>query len=329
MEINDLDDYAEFRHLKYLLAIVEHKGLRAAAEALNITEPSLSRQAREFQQHYKLKFYLRSKTGRIEITRTGQALPIIFGDLLEARDEAIAALEAIERGEAETLRIGCTPFIDKRICDKAVQLQRELVPASKIKLSRDNTAPLLHELVHDHLDAAIVSLPVTREDLRIELVKRERFVVCIPADHPLAKKPALSAADLSHNLTVFRRPSLHPEAHARLLELLADLGVWFEEHAHISHPHEMLEAVKNGEGFGLIREGTPMIEGVATRPIIGVNWTFDTAVVFPRNPKSRIVPVIAKHLKRTFLRSDTSVTQKKGPAIVKEAERHSQQKRIG
>ncbi len=44
-----------------------------------------------------------------------------------------------------------------------------------------------------------------------------------------------------------------------------------------------------------------MIEGIITRPIIGVNWTFDTAVVFKRNPKSRIVPVIAKHLKRTFL----------------------------
>ena len=32
-----MDDYAEFRHLKYLLAIIEHKGVRAAAEALNIT----------------------------------------------------------------------------------------------------------------------------------------------------------------------------------------------------------------------------------------------------------------------------------------------------
>jgi DNA-binding transcriptional LysR family regulator len=325
-----MDDYAEFRHLKYLLAIIEHEGLRAAAEALNITEPSLSRQAREFQQHYKLKFYRRSKTGRIEITKTGRALPIIFRDLLEARDEAIAALEAIERGEVETLRIGCTPFVDKKVCERTAQLQRELVPASKIKLFRDNTAPLLQELVHDHLDAAIVSLPVANdESLRVEIIKRDRLVVCIPADHPLAKKSTLSAADLSHNLSIFRRPSQHPEAHARLLELLAELGVSFEEHAHISHPQEMLEAVKNGEGFALIREGTPMIEGVTTRPIIAVDWTFDTAVVFPRNPKSRIVPVIVKHLKKTFLHSETSVTYRKLPGSEKEAKRPSQQKKTG
>ena len=38
------------------------------------------------------------------------------------------------------------------------------MPASKVQLFHDNTAPLIHELVHDHLDAAIVSLPVTDEN---------------------------------------------------------------------------------------------------------------------------------------------------------------------
>ena len=217
----------------------------------------------------------------------------------------------------------------KKICERAAQLQRELVPGSKIKLLRDNTAPLLKELVHDHLDAAIVSLPVTDESVRVEILKRDRLVVCLPVDHPFAKKSALSASDLTHNLTVFRSPSQHPAAHARLLELLGELGVWFEEHAHVSHPQEMLEAVKNGEGFALVREGTPMMDGVTTRPIIGVDWTFDTAIVFSRNPKSRVVPVIAKHLRRTFLHSATPTTQRKGPASVKELQRPSQQKRTG
>ncbi|MGA2251905.1 MAG: LysR family transcriptional regulator [Edaphobacter sp.] len=121
-----MDDYAEFRHLKYLLAIVKHKGVRAAAEALHITQPSLSRQAREFQDHYKLNIYRKLKHGGIEITPTGQALPIIFGDLLEARDEAIAALEAIERGEAETLRIGCTPFVDKKDLRKSRSIAKRV-----------------------------------------------------------------------------------------------------------------------------------------------------------------------------------------------------------
>jgi DNA-binding transcriptional LysR family regulator len=322
-----MDDYAEFRHLKYLLAIVEHKGVRAAAEALHITQPSLSRQAKEFQQHYKLKFYRKSKSGRIEITKTGQALPVIFRDLLEARDEAIAALEAIELGQAEVLRIGCSPFIDKEICKKASQLQKALVPTSRIQFANDNTAPLLDELLHDRLDAAIVSLPITDERLRVEVIKRERLVVCLPSDHPLAKKAALSASDLSRNLTVFHRPAQHPEAHVRLLELLAELGVLFEEHAHTSHPQEMQEVVKNGEGFALIREGTQLIEGIITRPIVGVNWTVNTAVVFERNPKSKLVPVLAKHLKRVFLHP--TAVPNDAPGSVKNAELPPRTKKLG
>jgi DNA-binding transcriptional LysR family regulator len=324
-----VDDYAEFRHLKYLLAIVEHKGVRAAAEALNITQPSLSRQAREFQQHYNLHIYRKLKSGGIEITPTGRALPIIFRDLLEARDEAIAALEAIELGEAEVLRIGCAPFSDTEICKTATELQRALVPASKIRFSTDNTAPLLHQLLNDQLDAAIVSLPVTDNRLRAEIIKRDRLVVCLPSAHALAKKPALSAAALSHNLTVFRPPSQHPEAHARLVELLAELGVPFEERAHTSHPHEMQVVVRNGEGFALIREGTSLIDGVTTRPIIGVDWTVDTAFVFSRNPKSKIVPVIAKHLKKMFLQSSGQADHKKAPRSVKESERYPHLKRTG
>jgi len=44
-----MNDWAEFRHFKYLLAIAEHKGFRAAAEYLHTAQPNLSAQAKQFQ----------------------------------------------------------------------------------------------------------------------------------------------------------------------------------------------------------------------------------------------------------------------------------------
>jgi hypothetical protein len=89
----------------------------------------------------------------------------------------------------------------------------------------------------------------------------------------------------------------------------------------------MQEVVKNGEGFALIREGTQLIEGIITRPIVGVNWTVNTAVVFKRNPKSKLVPVLAKHLKRVFLPS--TAIPNDGPGSVKKAELPSRIKKLG
>jgi len=328
-EQNGMDDYAEFRHFKYLLAVAEHGGIRAAAQAVNTGQPSLSRQVKDFQEHYGLVFYRRKKGQKIALTPAGEALKVIAKDLLEMRDQALAALLAIQRGEAEELRIGCTPFADKEICSRAVELQKALVPASTLRLSHGDTRTLLAELMQDNLDAAIVSLPVTDESLRVELIKQERLVACLPTDHPLAKKAALSADDLTSNLKVFRHPSQHPEAHDRLVELLAELGVDFDEQSHTSHPHDMQESIKAGFGFALMREGTPLLEGLTTRPIIGVEWTVDTAFVYRRAPRSQIIPMIARNLRKLFSQTAASQGRKKGPKSVRAAERFTQEKRHG
>jgi DNA-binding transcriptional LysR family regulator len=321
-----MDDFAEFRHFRYLLAIAEYGGFRAAAEALHTSQPSLSRQIKEFQERYRIRLFRRLKDGRIGLTPAGEAVRVIARDVLETRDLALAALEAIHRGEADLLRIGCTPFIDKDICRRAAELQKALVPASTIRFSSDDTAAILSELRQDQLDAAIVSLPVTDDNLRIEIVKRERLVACLPADHPAAKKAALNAADLAENLRIFRRPSHHPDAHQRLRELLAELGVRFEEHSHASHPQEMQEAVQNGGGFALLREGATLLPGLTTRPVLGVEWTVDTAIIFKINPKSKVIPIIAKNLKRHFLIEASSRSDKKSSASSKRNEDPPQMK---
>lgn len=296
-----MDDYAEFRHFRYLLAIAEHGGFRAAAAALHTSQPSLSRQVREFQERYGFRLFRRLKNGRIVLTPAGEALRVIAKDLLEARDLALAALEAIHRGEAGLLRLGCTPFIDREICHRASDLQKALVPGSTVRTSSGDTAAILAELRAGRIDAAVLSLPIIDETLKVEIVKRERLVVCLPADHPAARKAAITASDLARNLSVFRRPSQHPEAHERLRELLAELGVPFEEQTHTSHPAEMQEAVQKGDGFALIREGMPLLEGLITRPIIGVDWTVDTAFAFKHGATVRLLPIIAKNLRKHFL----------------------------
>jgi len=323
-----MNDEAEFRHFKYLLAIAEHRGFRAAAEALHTSQPSLSRQVKEFQERFKIKLFRRLKGGRIQLTPAGEALRVIARDVLETRDQALEALEAIHRGEAEILRIGCTPFVDKEICRRSAEIQKSLVPASTVRYSTGETAPLMNELADDQLDVVIVSLPVSDDALRVEIVKRERLVVCLPADHSLAKKTALNATDLSQNLTVFRHPSQHPEAHERLRELLAELGVEFEEHSHTSHPHEMQEVVKTGDGFALLREGTPLIEGLVTRPILGVDWTVDTAMVFKRETRLKILPVIARNLRKQFWPDAAKEIAKKPPKKVR-IESPSQMRLLG
>jgi DNA-binding transcriptional LysR family regulator len=124
-----MNDFAEFRHFKYLLEVLVQEGFRPAAENLYTTPPNLCKQAQEFQEQFHLRLYRKLRDNRIARTKTGTALIPIARSLLEHRDEAIAALQAVEIGAIHTLRLGSGTFVDKELFRAACELHREFLPS--------------------------------------------------------------------------------------------------------------------------------------------------------------------------------------------------------
>ena len=290
-------DWAEYRHFKYLLEILNRKGFRAAADQLHTTQPNLSAQAKQFQENSGLHLYRKAKGGRISLTTTGTAFKIIARDLLNARDEAMAALLSIERGEIRTLKLGSSSQTDPTLFHDFCALHKELLPDCAIRPAHGDTAQLMDEVSKGEIDAAIVTLPVTDPTLYVDEIRRDRLVVCLRADDPLARKATIQPADLQQQRTVLYHPQRDPQAHARLLELLEAVNIKIEEYSRASHPTEMLLLVKQGFGIAYIREGTALGEDLVTRPVAGVDWTVDTAFIYRKQGHLKTIPVLLRHLK--------------------------------
>jgi len=303
-----MNDWAEFRHFKYLLAIAEHKGFRAAAEYLHTAQPNLSAQAKQFQDFSEVHLFRKGKDGRIKLTATGVAFKPIAQGLLDARDEAIAALVAIERGEIRALKFGCASSVDRALFHEACKIHKELVPGCPVRAAHGDTVQLVEEIISNEIDVAIVTLPVNDLRLHLDEIRRDRLVVCLRGDHPLAAKAVLRPGELQENLTILYHPQRHPSAHERLLELLAEAGLKIDEYSRASHPIEIQELVKQGYGFALIREGTVLDTELITRPIMGVDWTVDTAIVYNKERHPKTIPVLVRHLKRRLAASTNSST---------------------
>ena len=58
----------------------------------------------------------------------------------------------------------------------------------------------------------------------------------------------------------------------------------------------MQTLVKGGHRFALIREGTHLDEELTTRPIAGVDWTVDTALIYHKVRHPKTVPILVKRL---------------------------------
>lgn len=297
-------DWAEFRHFRYLLKILEKRGFRLAAEELFTSQPNLTVQARQFQDNASVRLFHKTKSGQIVPTKAGIAFVVLTRNLLEFRDEVIDAVVSIERNEISAVRLGSTSLVDESVFRRFCALHKELLPACVIRPTHGDPSQLVQEVLTGVVDAAIVTLPLANSDLHIEELRRERIVVCLRGDHPLAAKAAIPISELQNSLTIFYNPERHPEAHKRLLELLSDVGIIVEDFSRASHPSEMQSLVKEGHGLALIREGTPLLGNLVTRPIVSVDWTMDTAIIYRKDSHPRIIPALVRTLKRQIMKAD-------------------------
>jgi DNA-binding transcriptional LysR family regulator len=310
-------DWAEFRHFTYLLAVVEQKGFRAAADVLNTTQPNLSAQAKQFQANSGLRLYRRSKSGRIRLTATGIAFRQIARGLLDARGEAMAALLAVERGEVRTLRLACSTQADPNLLHTFCTLHKELLPDCPVLPAHGgDAAQLIEEVASGEVDAAIVTLPVSDPGLFVDVIRRDRLVVCLRIDSPLAAKSALQPSDLRELPLILYHPQRQPHAHANVLKLLAEIDIKVAEYSRASHPSELQLLVNQGFGFALIHEGTVLDPNLTTRPIAGVDWAVETAFIYKKQGHPKTIPVLIRHLKRRMTPSPAH--QKKSPIALGE-----------
>ena len=293
-----MHEWAEFRHFRYLLTILEKRGFRAAAEELHTAQPNLSVQARQFQENASVQLFRKLKHGGIRPTETGAAFIVLARLLLDTLDEVLKALVAIERGEIRTVRFGCAPLADRSVFLELCASHKEILPACPVRPTQGDTLQLAEEVASGAVDAAIVTLPLSHPNLHIEEVRKDRLVACLRKDSPLAAKASLQAADLQGNLAILYHPQRHPDAHQRLMELVSDAGVEVKDYSCASHPIEMQALVKEGHGLALIREGTTLDEELTTRPIAGVDWTVDTAVIYHKAHYPKTIPVLIKKLRK-------------------------------
>jgi LysR substrate binding domain len=66
--------------------------------------------------------------------------------------------------------------------------------AIEAPIATGDAVQLANEVLHGLVEAAIITPPFVHPDLHIEELGRDRLVVCLRKDHPLAAKPSLQAS---------------------------------------------------------------------------------------------------------------------------------------
>jgi DNA-binding transcriptional LysR family regulator len=290
-----MSDSLEFRLLKYIVAVAETSNFTRAAERLFLAQPSLSKQIRDLEEEIKFPIFDRSRDG-VRITAAGEMVLAFAKETLRAREELVAMARSVHLREVPPLRLGFSAFVTSNLLQSFRDRYESMFPGCQMQLAGGDPRHVLERINHRSLDCAILPMPVDNDVYHVQQIAQSPLVVCLRSDDPLASQTQLDVQDIALRINIFRDPELQPAAHSRLAELFEEAGIPMHLACSASTPADIQWMVKAGYGLALIDRAAPLDSGLVTRPIVGVNWTVDTAFVHHNRADHVALPFIERSL---------------------------------
>jgi LysR family hydrogen peroxide-inducible transcriptional activator len=203
----------QLHQLRYVLAVAEHESFSKAAEALFLSQPSLSVQVSKLENELGVELFERLAR-RVVLTSAGEAFLAHVRPALEQLDQAAVCAQDEQALRGGRVAVGALPSIAARILPGCVAEFRRRHPGVDIRLlEHSQSAELERRVAVGDLDLAIVRQPRIREELAERLLVREPFVALMPSAHPLARAKAVDCRDLREERFV----AMEPDSGLRLL----------------------------------------------------------------------------------------------------------------
>lgn len=167
------------RQLRYFEALAETLHFGKAARHLNISQPALSAQIAQMEEHFGSTLFERRPTG-VAITTDGKAVRERARRILaELRDlEGLArSSEALLSGE---LRLGLIASLAPYLLPSLLAQLSRSYPQLSISVRENVTATLADDLLRGELDCVVLALPAPHKGLETIAIADDPFFLAVP-----------------------------------------------------------------------------------------------------------------------------------------------------
>ncbi|MEU3647433.1 LysR substrate-binding domain-containing protein [Lentzea sp. NPDC034063] len=289
----------ELRQLRYVVAVAEHRHFRRAAQALGMTQPSLSRQVGAVERELGTALFERTARGAV-LTAAGEVYVVHARRVLDEVAAGATEAQRAARGQTGSLRLG---FVGEALIELLPSLLarfRSAHPGVHLECRELSTAQSGAALLAGDIDLAISRGAPTgdgAERLTAVPVAGDHLIVACHRAHPFASRPAVAVEQLRGQALIAASAGDEPAAVRVLQPLLGVAGGV----THARDVHTVIGLAACGMGVGLLpssarrlaRAETVMVEVEPPLRLPDLTMAFRTADESP--PLDAFLAVTAVH----------------------------------
>lgn len=238
----DLDD------LQAMVAVVEQGGFRAAALALNLSQPALSRRIAKLEDALHVQLFERT-TRRVSLSLMGRefygrAVAILQG--VEASLHEVSDI-ALSQGQ---VTVACVPSVAQHLLPPVMLRFQQQSPRVRLRIIDEGAHAVLKHVERGDADFGINFLGAGAHGIDFEPILQERFVLACRFDHPLATRRTVSWDDIARHPTISVAKS---SGNRMVLDRAAPPGgTRLPSMVEVSHVSTLLEMARAGLGIGVV-----------------------------------------------------------------------------
>ena len=182
------------RHIRYFLAVAEQANFTRAAEALHVSQPTLSQQIRQLED--QLGAQLLDRSGRsIRLTDAGVAYMRYARRALQELEAGRRALHDVHELTRGSLRLAITPTFTAYLIGPLIDDFNRRYPKITVNIQEMAQEKIETLLGEDALDVGIAFDDVRSPDIEIQVLLVEALSLVVEKSHPCAAlRGALSLA---------------------------------------------------------------------------------------------------------------------------------------
>ena len=182
--------------LRAFVTVGELQSFAAAAQALHLSQPALSRRISHLEGLLGVRLFDRT-TRSVSLTVLGQQFLGEVRGLVADLDRSVLSLRDAAELEAGDVTVGCVFSAVHHFLPPVIRAFRDKYPRVLVRIIEEGADEVLASVKHGEADFAINYIGMQDPDVSFTPLLKEPYVLACPVGHPLAKRRSIQWAELA------------------------------------------------------------------------------------------------------------------------------------